>query len=286
MQKLKVLQSLWAMERRRPDNQEWTLEEKLTMIRDAGFDGCGVRFIDFDFAREVTAFLRGNGMIWQAQCYPKTVDDLKPVIDYVRELGADHINLQADVRPQRLEDCIPYIEGWRRLSDDAGIPMFMETHRDRMTTDLHFTLRLLECFPDLKLTGDLSHYLVGREFWHPVPEEHHVLMHRIMDHCWAFHGRVASREQIQIQISFPTMKHWVDLFMQWWEYGLRSWRRRAPKDATLTFLCELGPKEYAITGRDGYELSDRWEEALMLKDMIRALWKKIEDEETQQVRAA
>ncbi len=45
-QKLLVYQSLWAMERRRPDGQEWSLAEKLAMIRDAGFDGCGVRFID------------------------------------------------------------------------------------------------------------------------------------------------------------------------------------------------------------------------------------------------
>ena len=29
MQKLLVYQSLWAMERRRPDGQEWTLQEKL-----------------------------------------------------------------------------------------------------------------------------------------------------------------------------------------------------------------------------------------------------------------
>ena len=38
-------------------------------------------------------------MIWQAQCYPKTVDDLKPVLELVAQLGADHVNLQPDVRP-------------------------------------------------------------------------------------------------------------------------------------------------------------------------------------------
>ena len=47
MQQLLVYQSLWAMERRRPDGLEWTLPEKLAMIRDAGFDGCGARFFDF-----------------------------------------------------------------------------------------------------------------------------------------------------------------------------------------------------------------------------------------------
>jgi len=279
MQKLLVYQSLWAMERRRPDGLEWSFDEKLTMIRDAGFDGCGVRFFDHKYATEVTRFLRANGMTWQAQCYPKTVDDLKPILEHVKDLGADHINLQPDVRPYRIEECIPYIEGWRRLAHDAKIPVHIETHRDRMTTDLFFTLNLLDCFPDLRLTGDISHYVVGREFAWPISDENHALMHRILDNCWGFHGRVASREQVQIQISFAHHKEWVDLFLRWWEYGIRSWRQRAPKDATFTFLCELGPKEYAITGADGHELSDRWQEALMLKDLIRKLWERLEAEE-------
>jgi hypothetical protein len=276
MQKLLVYQSLWAMERRRPDGIEWTLPEKLEMIRDAGFDGCGVRFFDFDYAKTVSEFLGSNGMSWQAQCYPKAVEDLEPILDHVRQLGADHINLQPDVKPYDIEDCVPYIEGWLSLAEQADVELHIETHRDRMTTDLLFTLHLLDRFPDLRLTGDLSHYVVGREFAWPVSDENHGYMHRILDNCWGFHGRVASREQVQVQISFAHHKDWLDLFMHWWEYGFRSWRRRAPKDATLTFLCELGPKEYAMTGPDGYELSDRWQEALMLKDMVRNLWKEIE----------
>ena len=47
-QQLRILQSLWAMERRRADAAEWPLQTQLAMIRDAGFDGAGVRFIDPD----------------------------------------------------------------------------------------------------------------------------------------------------------------------------------------------------------------------------------------------
>jgi hypothetical protein len=277
-QKLLVYQSLWAMERRRPDGQEWSLSEKLSMIRSAGFDGCGVRFIDPPFAREVTSFLRAHGMSWQAQCYPRTVDDLKPVLALVQELGADHLNLQADVRPYHLEECIPYIDGWRKLAADAGVELHIETHRDRMTTDLFFTLQLLDRIPDLRFTADLSHYLVGREFAWPIAPENHAMIHRILDNSWGLHGRVASREQIQVQFNFSQHKDWLDLFMGWWEYGIRSWKKRAGPDEVFTFLCELGPPPYAITGADGYELSDRWQEAVQMMDMIRDLWRRIEQD--------
>jgi hypothetical protein len=87
-QQLRVLQSLWTMERRLADQPEWPLQTQLAMIRDAGFDGAGMRFIDPAFATEVTGFLRAHGLIWQAQCYPKCVDDLKLVLELVGRMGA------------------------------------------------------------------------------------------------------------------------------------------------------------------------------------------------------
>jgi sugar phosphate isomerase/epimerase len=194
------------MERRRADQPEWPLQTQLKMIRDAGFDGAGVRFIDPTFAEEVTSFLRAHGMIWQAQCYPTGVDDLKPVLELVARLGADHVNLQPDVRPYRIEDCIPLLEGWRRLADDAGVAMHVETHRDRMTTDLFFTLQLLDRFPDLRLTADVSHYLVGREFAWPVDEINHGLIHRILDNSWGITGGSPAASRCRSRWAFPSIK--------------------------------------------------------------------------------
>lgn len=190
------------------------------------------------------------------------------------ETGLHHLNVQADIRPRKLEDCIPLLDGWRRLAEQVDFPVYFETHRDRMTTDLLFTLDLLDCFPDLKLLGDLSHYLVGRELSYPMSEENNEHIHRILDNCWAFHGRVASREQVQIEISFPHHRPWVDLFLSWWEYGFRSWQGRAAADEDLAFACELGPKPYAISGPDGNDTTDRWAEALQLRDLVRKTWEK------------
>jgi hypothetical protein len=42
-QQLRILQSLWAMEWRLANEPEWPLHTQLEKIRDAGYDGAGVR---------------------------------------------------------------------------------------------------------------------------------------------------------------------------------------------------------------------------------------------------
>ena len=274
MQKLLVFQALWAMERRHTDGFERSLEENVRMIVEAGFDGFSSDWRDREKCRRMSALMKAHNLTGEGQCFPKTVDDLKPALENATEFRLHHLDIQPDIRPRKMKDCIPLIEGWTRLAEEVDFPVYIETHRDRMTTDLFFVLDLLEQFPNLKLLADLSHFLVGREFAWPIDDENHGYIHEILDHSWAFHGRVASREQVQIEISFPHHKMWLDTFLDWWDYGFRSWRKRNPDDATCAFVCEFGPKPYAITGPDGNDTTDRWKESLMLKDLVRETWGK------------
>ena len=202
-QKLLVFQSLWAMERRHTDGFERSLEENVRMIAEAGFDGISGDWRDRDKCRRMSELMKAHNLTAEGQCFPKTIDDLKPALENATEFRLHHLDIQPDIRPRKLNDCIPLIEGWRRLAEEVDFPVYIETHRDRMTTDLFFVLDLLDCFPDLKLLADLSHFLVGREFAWPIDEENHSYIHAVLDHSWAFHGRVASREQVQIEISLP-----------------------------------------------------------------------------------
>ncbi|MBD9446570.1 sugar phosphate isomerase/epimerase [Rhizobium sp. RHZ01] len=272
MQELLFFQSLWAMERRHTDGHERSLEENIEMIAEAGFDGISAHYTKRSDVVGLNEAIRGRGLKIEGVCFPRSVEDLRLSLELAAEFPVTHINLQPDVRLRRVEDCLPLLDGWMRLAQDAGIPVFIETHRDRMTTDLYFTLDLLDRRPDLPLLADLSHFLVAREFAFPVTKEDDASIRRILANAHAFHGRVASREQVQIEISFPHHRPWVDLFLGWWEYGFRAWRARASEDAKLVFTCELGPKPYAITGRDGNDTTDRWAEALMLRKMVHDLW--------------
>ncbi|WP_199201402.1 sugar phosphate isomerase/epimerase family protein [Mesorhizobium sp. 131-3-5] len=272
MQELKVLQSIWAMERREPDGFERTLDENLRMIAEAAFDGVSIFVSSREQTQAIKQALGGTDLLVEACGLPASDDDLRRQIDFAGELGALHFNVQPDVRLRRLIDGIELIERWMKIGDGAGLPVYFETHRNRLTTDLFFTLDLLEAVPTMPLLADLSHFLVGREFAWPVSDENHRLIERILDSSWAFHGRVASREQVQIEISFPHHQMWVNLFAGWWRYGFESWRRRAGFDAQLSFTCELGPRPYAITTSAANDSTDRWAEALLMRDLVTGIW--------------
>lgn len=278
MQKLEIFQSLWAMELRRPDGKERSHEESFEMVADAGYHGMAIDLgaTALEDARKLRPHFERHNLGCMINAFPTTIEGLRPVLHMAKDFDAVFVNIIGQVMPIAVADMIPVIRQWIEMAEAEGVPIQFETHRNCITNDLFATLQLIDAIPEMDLCADLSHYLVDREFWYPISDDDNALMHRILDKSVSFQGRVASREQVQVQISFPQHQKWFDQFAEWWTYGLRSWRARSAGDAVCNFLCELGPVEYAITGPDGYELSDRWEEALMIRKRVEAIWKELE----------
>ena len=275
MQKLEVFHSIWAMERRSPDAPEWSLEEKVEMIAEAGYAGMDLYSHSPDLSRPAGKLLEKAGLACTCCAFPKSVAGFQSDIDMALELGARHLNVIGHMYPMTVGEGADIISRWLEMGDKSGMPVLIETHRDCITTDMLYTLRLMEAVPEMRMCADLSHFVVGREFTWPIPDRDESWIQQVLDRAVAIQGRVASREQIQVQLDFPQQQGWVDRFKQWWEDGMRKWRQREPADATLNFLVELGPPPYAITGRDGRELSDRWEESLVIKGWAEDIWARL-----------
>lgn len=280
MPRLEIFQSLWAMELRDPERPQRTAEESFAMAAGAGYHGMAIDLgaTDMAAARATLPLYEKYGLRGFFNAFPQSIEGLQPVIDLSHEIAAPFVNVIGQVMPLTVGDSVPVIWDWIAMGEAAAMPVLFETHRNCITNDLFATLNLMHAIPEMRLCADLSHFVVDREFPFPVSDENHALIRRILERSDSFQGRVATREQIQVPVGFPQHQGWFDTFKGWWEEGLRQWRARAAPDDTVIFLCELGPREYAITDADNRELSDRWEDALVIRRAVEDIWAKLEAE--------
>ena len=280
MARLEVYQSLWAMERRVPGEPEPSLAAMIDAIADAGFAGVclDLAIEDIPLAHAARPLLAARGLKTLFNGFPRDDDQLRTMLALARDHGAPCLSVIGQVMPRRVAAMIDLARHWIAIAAAEGLPILFETHRHGLLNDLYPTLDLLDAIPGLRLCADLSHFVVDREFALPLDPEAEAMMTRVLERSWSFQGRVASNEQVQVQLGFPRHAAWEAQFVRWWEQGLRSWRARAPAGEPATFLCELGPPPYAITGADGLELSDRWQEALTIKRRVEAIWARLEAE--------
>ncbi|NBR38098.1 MAG: sugar phosphate isomerase/epimerase [Alphaproteobacteria bacterium] len=250
-----------------------TYEQVCAKVAEAGYNGLAIDLGAGDVAQayEVEPIMRKHGLTPLIVAFPKTVASLEDTLNMAKDFGSPFVDVIGQVMPLSVDGMIPVIREWMEMSDRVGMPVQFETHRNCITNDLFATLCLIDAIPEMRLCADLSHFIVDREFKLPMSRHEMGMISRILERSDSFQGRVASRQQIQLQLDFPQHQKWVDLFKGWWREGLQSWLARN-SEGDCVFLCELGPPEYAMTDRNGQEMSNRWEEALIIKGWIEEMW--------------
>jgi hypothetical protein len=274
--RLQVYTSLWSMMPHDPSGVVLSYEEICEKVAGAGYDGMALDLGAGDVAqaREVQPIMARHGLTPLIVAFPKTVESLRETLIMAKDFGAPFVDVIGQVMPISVDGMIPVIRRWMDMANDIGMPVQFETHRNCITNDLFTTLSLLDAIPEMRLCSDLSHYVVDREFKLPLQYHEQAMISRILDRADSFQGRVASRQQIQLQLDFPQHQKWVELFKGWWREGFERWLAQHD-DGDCLFLCELGPPEYAMTDRNGVEMSNRWEEALIIKGWIEGMWNEL-----------
>ncbi|MAJ34315.1 MAG: xylose isomerase [SAR116 cluster bacterium] len=262
-----------------PHDQTGTIlsyDEVCSKVAEAGYDGMAIDLGAGDVAqaREVAPIMDKYGLTPLIVAFPKTIASLEDTLIMAKDFGAPFVDVIGQVTPLSVDGMIPVIRTWIEMADRIGMPVQFETHRNCITNDLFSTLCLIDAIPEMRLCADLSHFVVDREFKLPMSRDEMNMISRILERSDSFQGRVASRQQIQLQLDFPQHQKWVELFKGWWREGLQSWLQRN-SDGDCLFLCELGPPEYAMTDSNGVEMSNRWEEALLIKSWIEVMWSEL-----------
>jgi len=219
--------------------------------------------------------------VYKRQDFPKSIEGLRPTLQKAKDFGAPFVVVIGQVMPVHLDDMVPVIRAWLALSEEVGVPIQFETHRNCITNDLYTTLCLLDAVPDMRLCADLSHYVVAREIALPIAAREQGQFERILARSDSFQGRVASRNQVQLPLNVTHARPWIEQFKTWWRAGFQEWRARNA-NGTCVFACELGPPDYAWRDADGQEVSNRWHDALTIKAWVDAIWADLDEAEKSQ----
>ncbi|WP_235991723.1 sugar phosphate isomerase/epimerase family protein [Metabacillus schmidteae] len=274
--KIDIQQSWWAMNGLGNDNREWTMEEKFEKIAEAGFTGIMGELPEEHDMDKWRRLLDEYQFSFGIHSFPSKREDLQQLLTKAKEFGVQYVSSQV------MDDFIigeEAVQLLKSLVDEAkkvNIPYFVETHRGRITQDLIRTVNYVKEISDLRLTVDLSHYVVAGEGCHSKKAEEcfDILLKRTS----SIHARVSNGHQIQIDIGSDGNHPMTERFVKWWEKGMSYWLQEANQGDVLPLVCELGPPDYSITKHtsiDTIEISDRWEQAIVFKRILEEAWGRV-----------
>jgi sugar phosphate isomerase/epimerase len=277
--RLQVQHSLWSLIGR-PLNarQEWSLDEKFRHVKEAGFAGveCWLSEEEEQAHKET---LDAQGLRLTLGHHPYSLEDVKRVTAQAKRLKADFVFAQPLHPYIPMPEAVAFLREARKIAHDQGVTYFIETHRNNIPESLNQALELVDRMPEIRFTGDFSHFVVIGEFYGWQNEGAIDRMMPVLERTSHLHGRISNGEQVQVDIGDGTGET-AQFFVQIWEAVIKAWKREALPGDVFPFASELGPPRYAITLPDGREFSDRWEQSLIMKKLAEQAWHNAEKKPT------
>lgn len=269
--RLRVQHSLWSLGKL-PMNAEteWTLTEKFERVQAAGFEAVECWLTDANEQQHKDA-LEAAGLRLVLGHRPFSLDDVKATVERAVRLGADFVFAQPADAFTPLDKVVELCREGRKIANDRGIALFVETHRNNFTENLPQTLQLIDRVPDIRFTADLSHFVVVGEFYGWAEERAIDRMMPVLERTSHMHGRISNGEAVQVDVGDGSGGT-AQFFVQLWSAAMRHWLNGAQPGDVFPFASELGPPRYAITLPDGREFSDRWEQSLVMKSLAEQAW--------------
>lgn len=272
---LRHIANLWTLIEHPTKETEWSLDEKLAAIKEAGFDGVTwgpIPGLKEGLERHGLMFLGGISSA-KAEEFPKLLGDLK-------EAGARHVNVQlADdftLTPEALGLTILLQQEARALGLEAAV----ETHRDTCTETPEKTYALADAYEQvtgelLPMSWDFSHFSIVKHLYPETFAKRLLTRPDLVQRSQQFHLRPFNGHHCQIPVT-NGRGELTDELCAWFPFAeavLRCWLEGNADSGREIFVCpEMGSLE------SGYNLSilpNSWDEAKRLRAEIDQIWKRL-----------
>ncbi|PYE50519.1 sugar phosphate isomerase/epimerase family protein [Deinococcus yavapaiensis] len=168
------------------------------------------------------------------------LDSFQRELDVALTFAPTLVNVHAGVDHWSEREADAFFAGALDVERNAPVPVAFETHRGRTLFTPWATRRLVETFPDLRLTADFSHWVCVCE---RLLDDQLDTFHRIAPHVVHIHARVGFEEGPQVSDPrAPEFDLHLKTHERWWTLVWEAQRARGAQRSTLT--PEFGPPPY------------------------------------------
>jgi len=158
-----------------------------------------------------------------------------------------------------------FIDAANKVAKENDIPIYHETHRGRFSYNLPDTKKYIQAIPELKMTLDISHWMVVHE---SLLENQDAELEEVLNRSYHIHARIGHAESPQVNDpEAPEWKKAVDRHMDIWEKVIRKkWKTQD----VYTVTTEFGPADYMPTlPYTGVPVADQWKANVYMMKVLK-----------------
>lgn len=260
------------------DNITW--DSFCAKVKAAGFDGIETPIpFEADERREISDALKKHDLLLIGQYYQSFEKDL----ELQKQSYQKHLDSIAELKPilidsQTGKDYFTSAQNSElfriaaAFTEQTGITVAHETHRNKALFAAHVTKHLLDENPGIVITADFSHWCNVSE---SLLEDQYEAVNTAISRTLHIHARVGHGESAQV--SDPRAPEWaneVQAHLNWWDKIVQY---RLKSGAALTTITpEFGPAPYMpVLPYTKMPVANQWDINVYMMNMLKERYKSI-----------